>query len=146
MIGITRQQLDCLNFVRSYTREHGYSPSFQEIADALRLKSKSGALRLLDNLEDRGHIVRLRRRSRSIQLVKRFAAANDEEREAKIAQHRAIIRGLKNPAPPVSGIALTGIRFLNPEPRHRARGEGDSAASSRVTSAGGGGSIHGRST
>ena len=53
-----------------YTEEHGYAPSFEEMADALNVASKSNIHRLLDALEERGFIRRLRHRSRAIEVLR----------------------------------------------------------------------------
>jgi repressor LexA len=69
MIGLTHKQRDCLSFIQSYTDEHGASPSFEEMKAGLGLKSKSGVHRLLDALEERGHIRRMPWRARAIEVV-----------------------------------------------------------------------------
>ncbi|HMF68066.1 MAG TPA: MarR family transcriptional regulator [Phyllobacterium sp.] len=67
--GVTSRQADLLDFVRAYADEHGgVTPTMQEMAEALGLQSKSGVIRLLKGLEDRGHIERLPRRARAIYL------------------------------------------------------------------------------
>lgn len=66
---MTEKQRECLAFIAKYVGEHGKSPSMDDIMEALGLKSKSGIARLVDALEERGHIRRLRYRARSIQLI-----------------------------------------------------------------------------
>jgi SOS-response transcriptional repressor LexA len=66
---MTRNQAAALAFIAKYLEEHGQSPSMDDIIRALGLKSKSGAARLVDALEEQGHIRRLRYRARSIQLI-----------------------------------------------------------------------------
>jgi repressor LexA len=67
---MTPRQNDCWQFLAKYSEEHGYAPSFEEMADALNLASKSSIHRLLGALEERGFIRRLRRRSRAIEVLK----------------------------------------------------------------------------
>ncbi|WP_439471314.1 LexA family protein [Brevundimonas sp.] len=67
---LTHQQARTLSFIRRYLAENpGVAPSFQEIADELDLASKSAVHRLLDALQERGHIRRDRAQARSIELV-----------------------------------------------------------------------------
>lgn len=65
-VGITRRQNELLAFIAKHCLEYGYSPSYQEIADALGIRSKSGVKRLVDGLIDRGRLEMLPRRSRSM--------------------------------------------------------------------------------
>lgn len=65
----TRQQKHLYDFIVSYTREKGYSPSFDEMNDAMGLRSKSGVHRMVVALEERGKIARLRGRARSIVIA-----------------------------------------------------------------------------
>lgn len=67
--GLTRKQQDALEFIRSFIAERKIPPSYNEIADALGVKSKSVVCRVVDALEDRGHIRRLAKRARSIELI-----------------------------------------------------------------------------
>jgi len=67
---LTPRQNDCWQFLAKYTANHGYAPSFDEMAEALNLSSKSNIHRLLEALEERGHIRRLRRRSRAIEILR----------------------------------------------------------------------------
>ena len=67
---LTPRQNDCWQFLAKYSEEHGYAPSFEEMANALNVVSKSNIHRLLEALEERGHIRRLRRRSRAIEILR----------------------------------------------------------------------------
>ena len=67
---LTPRQNECWLFLAKYTADHGYAPSFEEMAEALNLSSKSNIHRLLEALEERGHIRRLRRRSRAIEVLR----------------------------------------------------------------------------
>ncbi|TDI64649.1 MAG: transcriptional repressor LexA [Alphaproteobacteria bacterium] len=67
---LTRKQHDLLNFIHERIRESGVSPSFEEMKDALGLKSKSGVHRLITALEERGFIRRLAHRARALEIVR----------------------------------------------------------------------------
>lgn len=68
---LTARERDTLAFLVSHHAEHGTAPSFAEIATGLGLSSVSGVSRLLDALEERGHIRKLPRKERSIVLLPR---------------------------------------------------------------------------
>ncbi len=67
---LTRKQLDLLNFIHTRIQADGVPPSFDEMKDALDLRSKSGIHRLITALEERGFIRRLAHRARAIEVVK----------------------------------------------------------------------------
>ena len=69
MIGLTPKQHECLVFLRSYFSENGLAPSQQEICKALGIISKSGALRILNALEERGYIRKLKFRARAFEIL-----------------------------------------------------------------------------
>lgn len=72
--GLTKLQLACLEFIRSHIDREGVSPSFDEMKDALDLKSKSGIHRLITALEERSFIRRLHNRARAIEIIDRTHA------------------------------------------------------------------------
>ncbi|NWG23922.1 MAG: transcriptional repressor LexA [Pseudorhodoplanes sp.] len=67
---LTRKQLELLRFVHERLKETGVPPSFDEMKDALDLRSKSGIHRLITALEERGFIRRLPNRARAIEVIK----------------------------------------------------------------------------
>src|SRR5512146_851287 len=67
---LTRKQLELLMFIHERLKESGVPPSFDEMKDALDLKSKSGIHRLITALEERGFIRRLPNRARAIEVIK----------------------------------------------------------------------------
>jgi len=68
--GLTAKQAECLEFIRAYIEdEGGVSPSLSEIALHLGIGSKSGVLRLLTGLNERGRLTWSRQRPRSIVLL-----------------------------------------------------------------------------
>lgn len=69
---LTQRQLQLLKFIQNYAREHGVSPSFEEMRGALKLRSKSGIHRLISGLEERGYIRRLAYRARALEVVRPF--------------------------------------------------------------------------
>ena len=67
---LTRKQLELLRFIDERLKEAGVPPSFDEMKDALDLRSKSGIHRLITALEERGFIRRLPNRARAIEVVR----------------------------------------------------------------------------
>ena len=67
---LTKKQYELLMFIHERVRETGVPPSFDEMKDALDLKSKSGIHRLITALEERGFIRRLEKRARAIEVVR----------------------------------------------------------------------------
>ncbi len=67
---LTRKQHELLRFIHERLRESGIPPSFDEMKDALDLKSKSGIHRLIMALEERGFIRRLPNRARALEVIK----------------------------------------------------------------------------
>ena len=83
---LTRKQHELLCFINDRLNETGVSPSFEEMKDALDLKSKSGVHRLISALEERGFLRRLPNRARALEVLRqpenvtaspRAASAND---------------------------------------------------------------------
>jgi len=67
---LTRKQLQLLDFINKRMERDGVPPSFDEMKDALDLRSKSGIHRLITALEERGFIRRLPHRARALEIVK----------------------------------------------------------------------------
>ena len=67
---LTAKQHELLNFINERLSKTGVSPSFDEMREALDLKSKSGVHRLISALEERGFIRRLPNRARALEVVK----------------------------------------------------------------------------
>jgi repressor LexA len=67
---LTRKQHELLVYIDGRLGETGVSPSFEEMKDALDLKSKSGVHRLISALEERGFIRRLPNRARALEILK----------------------------------------------------------------------------
>ncbi|TMV67706.1 repressor LexA, partial [Thioclava sp. BHET1] len=87
---LTRKQLELLEFINTRMNEDGIPPSFDEMKDALELKSKSGIHRLITALEERGFIRRLAHRARALEIVKLPEAMERRTApEAKAGPHAA---------------------------------------------------------
>lgn len=67
---LTRKQLELLDLIQKRMARDGVPPSFDEMKEALDLRSKSGIHRLITALEERGFIRRLAHRARAIEIVK----------------------------------------------------------------------------
>jgi repressor LexA len=67
---LTRKQNELLHFINKRLTDAGVSPSFDEMKEALGLKSKSGIHRLITGLEERGFIRRLPHRARALEVLK----------------------------------------------------------------------------
>ncbi|WP_026381918.1 transcriptional repressor LexA [Afifella pfennigii] len=73
---LTKKQLELLLFINERLKESGIPPSFDEMKDALDLKSKSGIHRLITALEERGFIKRLPNRARALEVIRLPEAMN----------------------------------------------------------------------
>jgi repressor LexA len=67
---LTRKQHELIRFIQTRLEESGVSPSFEEMKEALDLKSKSGVHRLISALEERGFIRRLPNRARALEVLR----------------------------------------------------------------------------
>jgi repressor LexA len=67
---LTRKQYELLNYIDSYLKRKGYSPSFEEMKEALHLKSKSGIHRLISALEERNYLGRRHHRARALEVLR----------------------------------------------------------------------------
>lgn len=97
---LTKKQLDLLKFIDARLRRDGVPPSFDEMKDALDLRSKSGIHRLITALEERGFIRRLAHKARAIEIVK-LPEALDSKRSTGFQPH--VIDGNRPDAAPPPG-------------------------------------------
>ena len=67
---LTRKQHELLVFIDRHLKQTGFSPSFEEMKEALQLKSKSGIHRLISALEERGFIGRRHHRARALEVLR----------------------------------------------------------------------------
>lgn len=110
---LTAKQHELLLFIQRRLEETGISPSFEEMKDALDLKSKSGVHRLISALEERGFLRRLPNRARALEVIrqpedvtsgrKTLAPAND-----RVSQVTMPPRAAPTPANDVVEIPLHG--------------------------------------
>jgi repressor LexA len=81
---LTRKQHDLLEFIDQHLRQTGCSPSFEEMKDAIGLKSKSGIHRLISALEERGFLRRHRHRARALEVMRLPADAVPQSRPIEV--------------------------------------------------------------
>jgi repressor LexA len=67
---LTKKQYELLLFIDRHLKQTGFSPSFEEMKEALKLKSKSGIHRLISALEERGFLGRRRHRARALEVLR----------------------------------------------------------------------------
>ena len=67
---LTKKQKELFVYLRDYISSHDISPSFEEMKNAVNLKSKSGIHRLITSLEQRGYIKRLKHKARAMEITK----------------------------------------------------------------------------
>lgn len=84
---LTAKQRELLIFIDGRLKQNGISPSFDEMREALDLKSKSGVHRLISALEERGFIRRLPNRARALEVLK-VPDANGSSRQATVTPIR----------------------------------------------------------
>ncbi|RMF07664.1 MAG: transcriptional repressor LexA [Alphaproteobacteria bacterium] len=87
---LTKKQFELLKFIDARLRESNVAPSYDEMKDALNLKSKSGIHRLIKALEERGFIRRLPHRARALEILRMpetvtaTSAENHAESESRV--------------------------------------------------------------
>lgn len=101
---LTAKQHELLHFIQERLDASGISPSFEEMKEALGLKSKSGIHRLISALEERGFLRRLPNRARALEVLKVPDAAKPAVRD-----DRDNIVPLRKPAPMPRPIAANDI-------------------------------------
>ncbi len=106
---LTRKQQLLLQFIHERMQAEGVPPSFDEMKDALELKSKSGIHRLITALEERGFIRRLPNRARALKVIKMPEAWGAPETPAKTGSVIQADFGSKRPT-------LTAVDNVTPFP------------------------------
>ena len=105
---LTRKQHELIRFIQVRLEETGISPSFEEMKEALDLKSKSGVHRLISALEERGFIRRLPNRARALEVLRQPDDVNAKVTPpAPANSNRAVTPPLK--APPMRPEAANDI-------------------------------------
>jgi repressor LexA len=93
---LTRKQHELLCFINERLNESGVSPSFEEMKDALDLKSKSGVHRLISALEERQFIRRLANRARALEVLRMPEAGERKTGEAPKPQVQVPVAANEN--------------------------------------------------
>lgn len=101
---LTAKQHELLHFIQQRLDASGISPSFEEMKEALGLKSKSGIHRLISALEERGFLRRLPNRARALEVLKVPEAA-----KPAVRNDRDNIVPLRKPAPAMRPVAANDI-------------------------------------
>ena len=101
---LTAKQHELLHFIQERLDASGISPSFEEMKEALGLKSKSGIHRLISALEERGFLRRLPNRARALEVLKLPDAAKPKTRSDSDN-----VVSLRKPAPALKPIAANDI-------------------------------------
>jgi repressor LexA len=112
---LTRKQHELLRFIHERLRETGIPPSFDEMKEALDLRSKSGIHRLITALEERGFIRRLPNRARALEVIRLPEAAAGMAPRGRF-QPSVVEGGLarKAPAPSIPAAAAEdGARSMS---------------------------------
>ncbi|WP_374623427.1 transcriptional repressor LexA [Devosia sp.] len=113
---LTRKQHELLMFIHERMKESGIPPSFDEMKDALDLRSKSGIHRLITALEERGFIRRLPNRARALEVIKLPDSMNPSLGGRKARFEPSVIEGNlgRVAAPPARAPAAAsdGARFV----------------------------------
>lgn len=108
---LTKKQHELICFIADRLNDSGVSPSFEEMKDALDLKSKSGVHRLISALEERGFLRRLPNRARALEVVKmpeRAAVKPAPKAEVASIAPASAAKSLPLPANDVIEIPLHG--------------------------------------
>jgi len=109
---LTAKQRELLQFITVRLEESGISPSFEEMKEALDLKSKSGVHRLISALEERGFIRRLANRARALEVIRQpeDSVAAPRSATAQLADNVVPLRApaLREPANDVVELPLHG--------------------------------------
>ena len=107
---LTRKQQELLIFIDVRLKADGVSPSFEEMKEALNLKSKSGVHRLINALEERGFIRRLPNRARALEVLQLPDALKPERPSLSLVASR--------PAPAPPAVAMLAANDTITVPLH----------------------------
>ena len=79
---LTKKQKELYDYLKTYISNNQISPSFEEMKEAVNLKSKSGIHRLITSLEQRGFIKRLKHRARAMEIIEKNSRINNNDNES----------------------------------------------------------------
>lgn len=106
---LTKKQYELLMFIHKRVQRDGVSPSFDEMKEALSLRSKSGIHRLITALEERGFIRRLAHRARAVEIL-RLPDNIEDTRPSRGTFRPSVIEGDRGVVPPARSMpALSGM-------------------------------------
>ncbi len=105
---LTRKQHELVCFINDRLNDTGVSPSFEEMKEALDLKSKSGVHRLISALEERQFIRRLPNRARALEVLRMPERAERKVTKDVVGRDLPQLRDLPTPANDVIEIPLHG--------------------------------------
>ena len=88
---LTAKQRDLLNFLKQYQEDNDHAPSFDEMKNAIGLKSKSGIHRLVSALEERGYIRRLANRARAIEIIEEPQASANQALQVNLPKDSNVV-------------------------------------------------------
>jgi len=89
MAGLTEKQKQLFDFIKRFTSERGFTPSYEQMAEGVGLASKGNIARLLNTLQDRGYIKKgSGKRARSLEVIDR----NDLARFSSMELRRELLR------------------------------------------------------
>ena len=106
---LTAKQHELLHFIQQRLDASGISPSFEEMKEALGLKSKSGIHRLISALEERGFLRRLPNRARALEVLKGVEGGKAGAPASRDPASRDNVVPLRKPAPALKPIAANDI-------------------------------------
>lgn len=106
---LTAKQHELLHFIQQRLDASGISPSFEEMKEALGLKSKSGIHRLISALEERGFLRRLPNRARALEVLKGVEGGKAGAPASRDPVSRDNVVPLRKPAPALKPIAANDI-------------------------------------
>ncbi len=82
---LTPKQHNLLIYIDEFIKEHGHSPSFEEMKEAIGLRSKSGIHALINSLEERGFIRKMAHRARALEVLKLPKAESNVAEPSNVA-------------------------------------------------------------
>jgi repressor LexA len=111
---LTSKQKELLLFINGRLQETGVPPSFDEMKEALELKSKSGIHRLIMALEERGFIRRLPHRARALEVIRLPEGLVEGPRDNVRGFVPSVIEGGgRRPQPPAAGPSEAGAGYMS---------------------------------
>jgi repressor LexA len=125
---LTEKQQKLLGYIEEYLTEHHSSPSFDEMKNAMNLKSKSGIHRILEALMERGFIRKLPHRARALEVIKGLDSLlpptqHPAQFSKTIPLYGRIAAGLPIEAIKDESMSIEGVDFIHIPDHIAGRGE-----------------------